>query len=166
MRILAVLFLSFFVWSNADAQQRYGHIDSEEILQSMPEYKALQASMDRKQKELEASLKGMYADYEKRSKELQELSVGMMEAVYEERTKELAKLQQDILAYEESAPERLGKLQSNMMKPLNDKYLKIVNAVAKENGYAYIFDIAAGGVVYYPETGDITDLVKRKMGIN
>ncbi|MBK7148074.1 MAG: OmpH family outer membrane protein [Bacteroidetes bacterium] len=166
MRIVVVLFLSFFVCSQATAQQKYGHIDSEEILQAMPEYKALLASIERKQKEFEASLKGMYADYEKRTKELQELSGGMMEAVYEERTKELAKLQQDILAYEESAPERLGKLQNSMMKPLNDKYLKMVNAVAKENDYTYIFDIAAGGVVYYPETGDITALVKRKMGIN
>ena len=46
-------------------------------------------------------------------------------------------------------------------------YLKIVAAVAKENGYSYIFDVAAGGVAYYPETtGNITDLVKKRMGAN
>ncbi len=131
----------------------------------MPEYKALKASMERKQKEFEGVLKGMYADYEKRGKDLQELGPGMMEAVYEEKTKELAKLQQDILAYEDNIPSRLEKLQSGMLKPLNDKYLKMVKAVANEGGYSFIFDIASGGVVYYPETGDITDLVKKKMGI-
>lgn len=131
----------------------------------MPEYKSLMGTMERKEKEFTNVLKGMYADYEKRTKELQEFGPGMMEAVYEERTKELSKLQQDVMAYEDKIPERLEKLQAGMLKPLNDKYLKIVSAVAQENGYSFIFDIATGGVVYYPETGDITDLVKKKMGI-
>jgi hypothetical protein len=54
-----------------------------------------------------------------------------------------------------------------LIKPINDKYIKIVDIVAKENNYTYIFDIATGSVVYHPEnTGDITGLVKNKMGIN
>jgi len=54
-----------------------------------------------------------------------------------------------------------------LLKPLNDKYLKVVQAVAKENGYTFIFDLATGVVAYYPEnSGDVTELVKKKMGIN
>ena len=51
------------------------------------------------------------------------------------------------------------------MKPLQEKYLKGVKEVAKEQGYSYILDLAAGGVVYSPETGsDITQAVKTKIG--
>ena len=66
----------------------------------------------------------------------------------------------------ERANESLERLQAKLVKPLNDKYLKIVNEVAKQYGYTYIFDLSTGAVVYYPdENGNITELVKKKMGI-
>ena len=90
-----------------------------------------------------------------------------MEAVREERLKEIDSLQQAISGFEGSAQGEVEKLQMKLMKPLNDKYLKVVQAVAKENGYTYIFDLATGVVAYHPDnTGDVTDLVKKKMGIN
>ena len=43
--------------------------------------------------------------------------------------------------------------------------MKGVKEVARENGYSYILDIAAGGVVYFPDSGsDVTALVKTKIG--
>ena len=90
-----------------------------------------------------------------------------MEAVREERLKEIEGLKQRITAFQNSADDDIQKLQSKLMKPLNDKYLKIVKAVASENGYTYVFDLASGAVVYHPESkGDVTELVKKKMGIN
>jgi outer membrane protein len=85
----------------------------------------------------------------------------------EERKKELDSLQKAITSYEQSASAEIQDYQDKLLKPLNDKYIKMVAAVAKENGYSYIFDVAAGGVAYYPETtGNITDLVKKRMGAN
>ena len=76
-------------------------------------------------------------------------------------------LQMAIMNFEGSAQEEVQKLQQKLLKPLNDKYLKVVNAVAKENGYTFIFDLSSNIVAYYPEdSGDITNLVKQKMGIN
>lgn len=150
-----------------NAQQKYGHIDSGEILEAMPEYKQLNASVERKQKDAQVQMQKMYQDYQNRQKELSEYGMSMMMAVREEKMMELDSLQQAIAGYEENASVEIQKLQEKLMKPLNDKYIKIVNQVAKDNGYSYIFDIAAGLVVYYPEnSGDITALVKQKMGIN
>jgi outer membrane protein len=167
-KISAVVFVLFFVvCGEISAQQKYGHINSNDILEAMPEYVQLKAALDNKQNQLAAQLQKMYADYEKKAKELQELGGAMMEAVREERTKELQTLQQSIAVFEENADMEVQNLQAKLIKPLNDKYLKIVQAVAKENGYAYIFDLASGSVAYHPEnTGDVTALVKQKMGIN
>lgn len=133
----------------------------------MPEYKQLLATLDRRRAEQEKDLKSMYAQYQKGMEELQQLGPDLMVAVREEKMLELQKLQQDIETLQQTADAQLNQLHVKLLKPLNDKYLKIVNAVAKENGYTYIFDIATGSVVYYPEnSGDITDLVKKKMGIN
>ena len=107
------------------------------------------------------------SDYQQKSKEVNDYGAAMMEAVREERLREIDSLQQIISSFEETAQAELQKSQLKLMKPLNDKYLKVVQAVAKENGYTFIFDIASGMVAYHPETtGDVTDLVKKKMGIN
>ena len=133
----------------------------------MPEYKQMKASLQRKQKEQETKLRAMYAEYEKQSKELNEFGAAMMEAVREEQMVELDSLGQAIQAYEAGIEGEMQRLQFKLIKPINDKYIKIVDIVAKENNYTYIFDIATGSVVYHPEnTGDITNLVKNKMGIN
>lgn len=132
----------------------------------MPEYKQLVASMQKARQQKEAKLKSMYADYQKRTVELSEYQYMLMEAVLEEKSMELAKLQEDIQVFEQSIETDLAAMQMKRLKPLNDKYLKIVNQVASENGYDFVFDIATGSLAYYPDNeGDITTLVKKKMGI-
>lgn len=168
MRKAVLIICSFFALGTvAHAQQKYGHINSQEIQEAMPEYKALLATLDRKRAQQEKDLKAMYEQYQKGMAELQQYGPDLMVAVREEKMLELDSLQKSIEYLQQTADDQVQQLHIKLLKPLNDKYLKLVNAVAKENGYTYIFDIATGGVVYYPEdTGDITDLVKKKMGIN
>jgi len=163
-----VILLSFLVFTGKIfAQQKYGHINSNDILVVMPEYKQLNSTLDNRKKQYAAQLQNMYKDYQQKTKEVNEYGAAMMEAVREERLKEIDSLQQGISGFQEAADAEIQKMQLKLMKPLNDKYLKIVKGVAKENGYAYIFDLASGAVVYYPEnSGDVTDLVKKKMGLN
>ena len=53
--------------------------------------------------------------------------------------------------------------QLELMQPFQDKILKAIEDVAKENGYAYIFDTQ---VLLYSEGGDdVSALVKKKLGI-
>jgi outer membrane protein len=166
-KLVSSVFVLFFVITGVFAQQKYGHINSQEILETMPEYKQLNASMETKKKQYNDQLQKMMADYQQKSKEINDFGGAMMEAVRQERMKEIETLQQSISSFQEDAEAELQKSQLKLMKPLNDKYLKVVQAVAKENGYAYIFDLNSGMVVYHPEnTGDVTDLVKKKMGIN
>lgn len=167
MKKAAVIFVAFFILSSvAVAQQKYGHVNSNDILDDMPEYKQMNTTIENKKKQYAYQLQKLYEDYEKRMKELNDYGLSMMEAVREERVKEIDSLQHTIEGFEENAQGEISKLQMKLIKPLSDKYLKIVESVAKENGYTYIFDIANGTVAYYPETGDITELVKKKMGIN
>lgn len=163
-----IAFLLFFAFAGSiHAQQKYGHINSEDILVVMPEYKQLNATLDNKKKQYSVQLQTMYKDYELKTKEINDFGAAMMEAVREEKLKELEDLQKRITAFQTNADTELQNLQTKLMKPLNDKYLKIVQAVASENGYAYVFDLASGTVVYHPEDkGDVTELVKKKMGIN
>ena len=160
------LALFFAISNTASAQMKYGHIDADEILESMPEYAQLKATMQRKQKEQETKVTAMYTDFQKRQMELEQLGPALMAAIAEEKKLELDSLQRAIVAYQEAVGADLERLRDKLIKPLNDKYRKVVDIVAKENGYTLIFDQSTGIVVYGNENTNVTNLVKKKMGIN
>ena len=167
-KTIILLIAAFFVCiGQISAQQKYGHINSSEIVQSMPEFKQMNVVIEKKKKDAQTKVQTMYNDYQVKLKEMNQYGPSMMEAVREEKGKELDSLQKGIQGFEQKATAEIQDYQQKLIQPLNDKYLKVVSAVAKENGYSYIFDLAGGTLAYYPEKdGDITDLVKKKMGIN
>jgi outer membrane protein len=162
-----ILIACFFVLNGELYAQKYGHINSSEVVQSMSEFKQMSASVDKRKKDAQTKVQTMYDTYQLKLKEMNQYSASMMDAVRQEKAKELDSLQRAIQTYEQSASAEIQAFQDKLLKPLNDKYLKVVAAIAKENGYAYIFDLASGAVAYHPDdTGDITELVKKKLASN
>ena len=160
-----VLGLFLLAGTSSFAQQKIGHLNSSEILQALPEYKQMTEAIEKKKAEYYKVMEQMYAEYEKKGKEIQEKGDQFTAPILEIKMQEVKDLEKRMSDFEQRAQSDLQNYTQELMKPLNDKYLKGVKEVARENGYAYILDIAAGGVVYYPETGtDVTPLVKAKIG--
>ncbi|MFN8276557.1 MAG: OmpH family outer membrane protein [Chitinophagales bacterium] len=165
MKKLAVAAFAVLMFGAVSAQQKIGHLNSAEILQAMPEYKSMQEAVDKKKQEYAGVMQTMYAEYEKKSKEVQEGGDKMTQAVLDMKVSEIKDLEKRIGDFEQKAQADLGKYAEDLMKPLNDKYVKGVKEVAREQGYSYVLDLAAGGVIYYPESGnDLTQAVKTKIG--
>ncbi len=151
--------------TTASAQQKIGHLNSTEILQALPEYKQMSEAVEKKKADYSKIMENMYAEYEKKAKEVQEQGDKMTQLILDTKVQEIKDLERRIGDFEQKAQDDLSKYAQELMKPLNEKYLKGVKEVARDNGYAYILDIAAGGVVYFPESGsDVTPLVKTKIG--
>ena len=56
-KTLAILIALFFVSTGTiSAQQKYGHINSNEIVQLMPEFKQMTASVEKKKKDAQTQL--------------------------------------------------------------------------------------------------------------
>src|SRR5580704_6941113 len=99
-KAVILFFVTFFIFAGKTyAQQKYGHINSDDVLQAMPEYKELTAAVDKKKKDTQSKLEKMYLDYQGRQKELNDYGQSMMQAVREEKLKELDSLQQSITAF-------------------------------------------------------------------
>ena len=110
----------------------------------------------------------MYADYEKKQKDLQALSndKSTPDPIIESKIQELQDLQKRIQDFEAKVNDDLQKLQQEKLKPINEKYLKAVKEVAMASGYSYVLDVVSGAVAYYPETADdVTDAVMKKLNI-
>lgn len=165
---ILALVVALFVMGTAQAQQKLGHLNSVDIVSVMPEFKTMQDEIQKQKDTYTKVLEGMYQDYDKKQKELQDLSntPGTPDAILETKIQELQQLQQRISAFEEKVNTDLQKSQQDKMKPINDKYLKAVKEVAEGNGYTYVIDVASGAVAYFPDkTNDITDLVMKKLGV-
>lgn len=166
--VLGIIAALFLMIGTASAQQKLGHINSIEVLQAMPEFKTMQADIQKQKDSYTKVLESMYGDYEKQQKELQALSQtqGTPDAILESKIQALQDLQKRIQDFETKVNDDLQKMQQDKLKPINDKYLKAVKDVAVAGGYAYILDIVQGGVAYFPEgQNDVTDLVMKKLGI-
>lgn len=162
--IAGVLFSAFQL--NAQSNPKFGHVNSQEILFSMPETKKMQTEIETKGKALEQQITKMYEEYYKKMTELQEGGGDMMPTIREAKIEELANLETLISKTEQGAQNELLKLEENLSAPILEKAQKTIDEVAKDKGYTYIFDTSTGAIVVYPQGDDITPLVKAKMGIN
>ena len=158
--------------SAANAQQKIGHINADEIFQLTPEFKTAQATIktlsDAKQKELE----GMYAEFQKKEaagqekvRNRSEANKTQIDAELQTLSQELQQIQERIQSVQKVAQEEVGKKQQELMAPIQTKVMNAINAVAKEKGYAYILDLGAGSVIYYQGGEDVSEAVKAKLGI-
>jgi len=169
----AVLLVGLFAATSvANAQQKIGHINADEIFQQTADFKTatdqLKVLSDSKQKEIQ----DMVALLQAKEKEANDLMLNQSEAnKTETQTKlqtigqEYQQMQTRIQEVQKVAQEEVQKKQQELMAPIQTKVMNAITTVAKEKGYAYIFDIGSGAAVYYAGGEDVSADVKVKLGI-
>jgi len=161
--IIAVAFL--FAGLYANAQQKIGYINSQELISSMPEAKKVSADIEAYKKTFTDQMASMQKELETKYKAYQDGAKTMSEPIKTVKEKELQDLQGRMGSFEQSAQEKIeGKLQE-LLAPVNDKAQKAIEAVAKEKGYAYIMDTSVGVIIYALPGDNIIESVKSKLGI-
>ena len=143
--------------------QKYGHVNSQEIFAVMPGADSIQTKLKAFETELTDIYTGMVSEFQTKKEKFDQEAGTMSSTVRQYREKELMDLQQRIMEFQEGVQNDMQEKQIELMQPFQDKILKAIEDVAKENGYAYIFDTQ---VLLYSEGGDdVSALVKKKLGI-
>ncbi len=170
MRLLGWALVAFvFFGKNIAAAQKFGYIDSEFILNKMPEYGKAQAEIDQLsgawQKEVEEMQKkteSLYAAY-------QAEQVLLTEEMKQERLAEIRKKENELKEYQKKVFGFGGLFflkKQELIKPLQDKVFDAVDKVAKANRLAIIFDKAGELVMIYTDPRhDYTDFVLEELGL-
>lgn len=149
--------------------QKFAHVNTQEIIQLMPEYTKAKGEIDALTKQYEDDLKSMQdemqkkaADYEAELKKNPE----MPQNIKERREKELQDMYQKIQQTYQDNQQALAKEQSEKMQAIQTKVIDAIKQVGQAGGYVYIMDIA-GGVPYISSTlsTDVTAEVKKKLGL-
>ncbi len=153
--------------SKISAQQKIGHLNYQEIIQLLPEYKAAETELEAYQLGLENDLKELENQAMKLQQQMEEeqkkaspskTRVQVLNNKYMQLQEQYAELQQ-------SAKDDLNNKMTELMEPLKQKVTDAVNEVAKENGFTYIMDNSYGTLIYADPQFDIKELVKAKLNI-
>ena len=145
---------------------KVGHVNSQEIISLMPEIEVMEKSMKEAGDQWESELLKMREEYFAKIKQFQDTQATLSESIKQARQAELADMEQRISTLNQTAQNDLAKKNQDLAAPILEKVRKAINDVASENGYTYIFDIAAQSIIYTsPSSNDISALVKKKLNL-
>ena len=148
--------------------QRFAYIDTEYILENIPEYQAAQMELNQLSQQWQAEIEAKFSEIETMYREYQAESVLLPDEMRQQR-------EEQIIAREREAKElqmkRFGrdgdlfKKREELVKPLQDQIYTAIEEIATRGNYAVIFDKAGGGNMIYSDVRyDLSDEVLQRMG--
>ncbi len=162
----------FLAGSTVNAQQKFGHINSADLLQSMPEMKTADANFQTFAKAKQTSLELMEAERQKnitaygdKVKTISEANRAVVERELQTMGATIEDMEKRITEAQQKAQDELTQKRTELYQPVFKKAEDAVRAVAKEKGMAYVFDVSQPGVVYFDGGEDLLSAVKAKLGI-
>ena len=160
--LISILFLSAGL---VKAQTlKFAHIDSQALIQAMPETKAAQAEIEKQANGLDSQMNDMQKEYQTKLSEFSAKQDSLTEIVRQAKIEDLQNLQQRIQSFNSTAQKQLQQKQGELMQPIFTKANETIATVAKEQGVIYVFDTNA--VLYHSNASiDLLPLVKAKLGI-
>lgn len=164
-KVLLTICLTISAFFTAEAQNKLGYINSNELLVLMPESKTMQTELESFAKGLESQLMAMQSEGETKLAEYQQNEAAMSDLVKQDKVRELESIQQRILEFQQNAQQALTAKEQELLSPILDKARKAIEDVAEEGNYTYIFDASTGNILYADESENILPLVKTKLGL-
>ena len=169
MRIYFITIFFLIFGLNFVNAQRFGYIDTDFILNKMPEYKKAQDEInqlsqawEKEGQDMQKKIEGMYSA-------LQAEQVLLTEEMRKERTDAIHKKEAEMKEFQKKVFGFGGLFflkKQELIKPIQDKVWDAVDKVCKENSLAIMFDKAGELVMIYTDPRhDYTDFVLDQLGL-
>ena len=165
--LITVFFLIFGL--NFVNAQRFGYIDTDFILNKMPEYKKAQDEINQLSEAWEKDVQDMDKKIKAMYSAFQAEQVLLTEEMKQERVASIQKKEAEMKEYQKKVFGFGGLFflkKQELIKPIQDKVWDAVDKVAKQNNLAIVFDKAGELVMIYTDPRyDYTDFVLDELGL-
>jgi len=161
--IFTVLALLAGLSFSAEAQ-KFGHIDAQSLLLSLPERVDAQQTIEAAAKEYEGEMIRMQEELKTKYGEYQAKTATWPDAIRQQKEKELQALDQGLQEFGQTVQMDLARMEENLLTPMIERVQVAIQDVGKAHGFTYIFDSSMGATLYNGGE-DVTDLVKTKLGL-
>jgi len=148
----------------------YGYIDSEYILSNIPEYKEAQKELDRLAANWQRDIEKKFAAIDSMYKKYQVEAITLPENLKQKREESIVKAEQEAKDLQKKRFGKDGDLfkkREELVKPIQDRVFNAIETLAKDKGYAFIFDVAGSMTIVYADPKyDLNDIVMQRLGIS
>lgn len=164
-KVLFFIVLALGISCAANAQsQKIGYVDSQVIIDMMPEGAKIEQDLQAFYGELQTELQAMVTEYQNKMRDYEANQATMSNILRQSKEKEIMDLQGRIQEFQANAEGELAAKQEELTKPMLDKIKTAIDAVVKAKGLAYVFEKTM--VLSIGESAiDITADVKAKLGL-
>ena len=162
LKVTGLMLVLMLAFSTVQAQ-KFGYINSQEILQDLPELKQAEAELEALQKQLQKKGQGMVEQLQKDYLAIQEKAErGELAPIQQqEEAKKLETRQQEIQKFEQDMVNQIQTKRTALYEPIYKRVNDAIAAVAKEGGYTFIFEKQV--LLYSEETDNVSEKVKAKL---
>lgn len=152
--------LSFAVHS----QSKVAHINSTELVSSMPEMNEAKTELEKLAKTYENDIQTMAAELQSKVKQYDTEAAAQTDEENAKRLQEVQGMEQSIRQYQAQAQQELQKKEFDLLKPITEKAQAAINKVAGALGFDYVLDSTQGQGVIVANGTDLTEEVKKELG--
>lgn len=132
------------------AQQKFGYIETQKIMESMPEFIKARGDLEAQQKQYENDIKAMQDEFKRKYDDYEKQKSTMNATKQKETEESLQQMSNKISDTYADYQKKMQQMQQEKLSPLQTKMINAINSVGKAGGYVYIME--AGTVVYMSET--------------
>lgn len=132
--------------------QKFAYIDTEYILEHIPEYKEAQGKLDQYSVQWQSEIEKKYQEIDKLYKSFQAEQILMTEEMKRKKEQEIVLREKDVKEFQKQKFGYQGELfkkKQELIKPIQDKVYDAVQNLAKEKAYAFVFDKSSDLVMIF-----------------
>lgn len=158
----ALLFIG--ATSFTQAQSKIAHINTQDLIEAMPQMKTAKSELEKLQKTYETEIQTMAAELQKKMKQYQGEVDSKTDEVNAKRAQEVRNMETSIRDYQGQAQQDLAKKEADLLKPIYEKAKNAITKVGKAQGFNYVLDATQGSGVLMAEGKDLLADVKKELG--
>lgn len=143
--------------------QKTGHVNSQELVTALPDYKLAEAEIKKYRDEMMAEYDKMKAKYEMMIQAYQKDAPTLTDAMKQSREADIIDYEKRMQEFETNVTNNMQKKEQLLMEPLVKKVRDAIGKVAKAQGINYVFD--TGTLIFTEGGNDLQPLVKKELGI-
>jgi len=169
MKKLALIVTAFLLLVSISSHaQKFAYVDSQYILDNVPEFAEAQAQLDELSSQWQKEIDAKFADVEKLYKEFQAQAVLLPEDMKKKKEQEIVDAEKDARNLQRTRFGKDGDLfkkRQEFVKPIQEKIYNVIQDIATSNNYAVIFDKGGSlSILFANPKYDISDEVLDKLG--
>jgi len=167
-RLTAILAFMVLLMPLTSSAQKYCWIDTEYILENIPEYKAAQQQLDQLSISWQKDIEEKYAHIDKLYKDFQADQILLTEDMKRKRESEIIDKEKAVKEFQKQKfgyEGEIFKKKQELVKPLQDKIYNAIKKMAVDRSYAVVFDKSSDLIMLYSNPRyDKSDYILEQLG--